>query len=307
MRIVATYVWSATKCREITLLHSRSQVATWRCSGSDPLAGLDVEGVDLVHTHSDFLTGADRSISFRVVPSGGRAGYRGLLEVAKGATGSRSKVVCDALILDEESRSDTYPYIAIDENEVDVGHEATVSKIGDEQTLLPHVARTVPIRSLRDDRRRCRRTDRQRTPARVRDRHELPDPDPDGRLGGETYGSAAEPSAIAIKLNRTPGFGAAPPQRRASSMSAFAGNVGFREKDLESIERTDTDGFLVPLQLFLKDIAKVDLLTAAQEVQLAKQIERGDHRAKQQMVAANLRLVVSIAKKYRGRGLPFGT
>src|SRR4051812_32075843 len=65
--------------------------------------------------------------------NGGRAGYRGLLEVAKGATGSRSKVVCDALILDEESRSDTYPYMKIDENEVDIGHEATVSKIGEEQ------------------------------------------------------------------------------------------------------------------------------------------------------------------------------
>src|SRR5512142_2264043 len=65
--------------------------------------------------------------------NGGRAGYRGLLEVAKGATGSKSKVVCDALILDEESRSDTYPYIKIEENEVDIGHEATVSKIGEEQ------------------------------------------------------------------------------------------------------------------------------------------------------------------------------
>ena len=64
---------------------------------------------------------------------GGRAGYRGLLQVAKGARNAKSKVVCDALILDEESRSDTYPYIQIDENEVDVGHEATVSKIGDEQ------------------------------------------------------------------------------------------------------------------------------------------------------------------------------
>ena len=64
---------------------------------------------------------------------GGRASYRGLLEVAKGAEGSKSKVVCDALILDEESRSDTYPYIRIDESNVDIGHEATVSKIGDEQ------------------------------------------------------------------------------------------------------------------------------------------------------------------------------
>src|SRR6187431_2617886 len=65
--------------------------------------------------------------------NGGRAGYRGLLEVAKGAHGARSKVVCDALILDEESRSDTYPYIDVKENDVDIGHEATVSKIGEEQ------------------------------------------------------------------------------------------------------------------------------------------------------------------------------
>jgi Fe-S cluster assembly scaffold protein SufB/intein/homing endonuclease len=64
---------------------------------------------------------------------GGRAGYRGLLQVAKGAVGSKSKVVCDALILDDESRSDTYPYIQVDESDVDLGHEATVSKIGEEQ------------------------------------------------------------------------------------------------------------------------------------------------------------------------------
>ena len=65
--------------------------------------------------------------------NGGRAGYRGLLEIAKGAHGAKSKVVCDALILDEESRSDTYPYIRIDENDVSAEHEATVSKIGEEQ------------------------------------------------------------------------------------------------------------------------------------------------------------------------------
>ncbi len=59
------------------------------------------------------------------------------------------------------------------------------------------------------------------------------------------------------------------------------------------------------LQLFLKDIGKVSLLTAAQEIELAKRIERGDHRAKQEMVEANLRLVVSIAKRYRNQGLPF--
>ncbi len=59
------------------------------------------------------------------------------------------------------------------------------------------------------------------------------------------------------------------------------------------------------LQLFLKDIGRVALLTAAQEVELAKRIERGDHTAKQAMVEANLRLVVSIAKRYRNQGLPF--
>ena len=72
-----------------------------------------------------------------------------------------------------------------------------------------------------------------------------------------------------------------------------------------TIERTEPFAALDPLQLFLKDIAKVSLLTAPQEVELAKRVERGDGRAKQQMVEANLRLVVSIAKRYRKQGLPF--
>jgi RNA polymerase primary sigma factor len=72
-----------------------------------------------------------------------------------------------------------------------------------------------------------------------------------------------------------------------------------------SDERTDTRVLLDPLQIYLEDISKVSLLTAAQEVALAKRIERGDLQAKQEMVEANLRLVVSIAKKYRNRGLPF--
>jgi RNA polymerase primary sigma factor len=59
------------------------------------------------------------------------------------------------------------------------------------------------------------------------------------------------------------------------------------------------------LQLFLKEIGRVPLLTAAQEVELAKRIERGDDAAKRHMVEANLRLVVSIAKRYRNQGLPF--
>ncbi len=64
---------------------------------------------------------------------GGRASYRGLLKVYKGAEGAKANVVCDALLLDPQSRSDTYPSIEIDEDNVSVGHEASVSKVGEEQ------------------------------------------------------------------------------------------------------------------------------------------------------------------------------
>jgi len=64
---------------------------------------------------------------------GGRASYRGLLKVYKGAHGVRSNVVCDALLLDPKSRTDTYPIIEIDEDDISIGHEASVSKVGEEQ------------------------------------------------------------------------------------------------------------------------------------------------------------------------------
>jgi Fe-S cluster assembly protein SufB len=64
---------------------------------------------------------------------GGRASYRGLLRVHDGAKNSKSNVVCDALLLDENSQSDTYPYIEIDEELVNIGHEASVSKVGEDQ------------------------------------------------------------------------------------------------------------------------------------------------------------------------------
>jgi Fe-S cluster assembly protein SufB len=64
---------------------------------------------------------------------GGRAGYRGLVRIEEGADHSKSHVICDALILDEDSRSDTYPYIEIEEESAAVSHEATVSKVSDEQ------------------------------------------------------------------------------------------------------------------------------------------------------------------------------
>lgn len=65
--------------------------------------------------------------------AGGRASYRGLLKVQKGCHDVKSNVVCDALLLDDKSRSDTYPYIEIDEEDVTIGHEASVSKVGEEQ------------------------------------------------------------------------------------------------------------------------------------------------------------------------------
>jgi len=64
---------------------------------------------------------------------GGRTSYRGLVKVYPGATGVKTSVKCDALLLDEESRSDTYPTMEIDEKDVSVEHEATVSKVGEEQ------------------------------------------------------------------------------------------------------------------------------------------------------------------------------
>jgi Fe-S cluster assembly protein SufB len=63
----------------------------------------------------------------------GRSSYRGLCKVYEGAVNSRSNVECDALLLNETSRTDTYPYIEIEEKRATVGHEATVSKVGDEQ------------------------------------------------------------------------------------------------------------------------------------------------------------------------------
>jgi Fe-S cluster assembly protein SufB len=72
-------------------------------------------------------------VSKSISKDGGRTSYRGLLKVYKDAENSRSNVSCDALLLDEHSRSDTYPYIEVDNDNVSIGHEASVSKIGEEQ------------------------------------------------------------------------------------------------------------------------------------------------------------------------------
>ena len=72
-------------------------------------------------------------VSKSVARGGGRTSYRGLIQVNPGATGSKSTVRCDALLVDDISRSDTYPYNDIREDDVSMGHEATVSKIGEDQ------------------------------------------------------------------------------------------------------------------------------------------------------------------------------
>ena len=72
-------------------------------------------------------------VSKSVARGGGRTSYRGLIQVQEGAHGSKSSVVCDALLVDAISRSDTYPYVDVREDDVSLGHEATVSKVGEDQ------------------------------------------------------------------------------------------------------------------------------------------------------------------------------
>jgi Fe-S cluster assembly protein SufB len=76
---------------------------------------------------------SSRIVSKSISKSGGRASYRGLVRVNRDAKECKSNVVCDALILDPQSRSDTYPYIEIEEDQVSIEHEASVSKIAEEQ------------------------------------------------------------------------------------------------------------------------------------------------------------------------------
>src|ERR671935_118011 len=72
-------------------------------------------------------------VSKSISKGGGRTSYRGLVKIYPGAKNSKSFVRCDALLLDEASRSDTYPTTEVDEEQVKIGHEATVSKVSDEQ------------------------------------------------------------------------------------------------------------------------------------------------------------------------------
>jgi len=87
-------------------------------------------GAKMVHIAPDTTS---KVTSKSVSRANGRSTYRGLLKVAKGATNVKSTVRCDALLLDDTSKTDTYPYMEIDQEDATVTHEATVGKIGDEQ------------------------------------------------------------------------------------------------------------------------------------------------------------------------------
>ncbi|HXA54532.1 MAG TPA: sigma-70 family RNA polymerase sigma factor [Solirubrobacteraceae bacterium] len=88
-------------------------------------------------------------------------------------------------------------------------------------------------------------------------------------------------------------------------VAELRGRASFDDIELGPVELEGADSSLDSLRLYLRSIGRVPLLSAAEEVALAKRIERGDVAAKQQMVEANLRLVVSISKGYMGRGLTF--
>ncbi len=87
-------------------------------------------GGKVIHIAPDTTS---KIVSKSVSKGTGRASYRGLVRVQRGAKRVRSNVVCDALLIDEHSRSDTYPYMEIEEPDVTIGHEASVSKVGEEQ------------------------------------------------------------------------------------------------------------------------------------------------------------------------------
>jgi Fe-S cluster assembly protein SufB len=127
-------------------------------------------GAKLVHAAPNTF---GRIVSKSISKNGGRSSYRGLVRVEPGARKSRSSVVCDALILDDRSRSDTYPYIEIEEQDVSIGHEASVKE---------------DRRGQHDDRQRVHRAAGEGTADGIRRRNEPADRAADGRLGRLTAG-----------------------------------------------------------------------------------------------------------------------
>ncbi len=116
---------------------AHGEVLSIAFAGKDQLQDAGGKAVHAAPDTSSVIT--SKSIS----KGGGRTAYRGLVKVAPGAVNSKSNVVCDALILDEESSSDTFPYIEVEEQDVTIGHEASVSKVSEEQ-LFYLMSRGIP-------------------------------------------------------------------------------------------------------------------------------------------------------------------
>lgn len=106
---------------------AKAEVLSVAFAGKGQHQDAGAKAVHLAPNTSSTIT--SKSIS----KDGGRTSYRGLVRVYKGSKGVKSRVVCDALLLDKDSRSDTYPTMDINEDDVSIAHEATVSKIGEEQ------------------------------------------------------------------------------------------------------------------------------------------------------------------------------
>lgn len=105
--------------------HAEILSVAWAGSGQN-----QDTGAKAIHLAPDT---SSQIISKSISSGGGTASYRGMLEVASGATGCKSRVVCDALLLDEHSVSNTWPTIRVGDPSADIGHEATVSRVGEEQ------------------------------------------------------------------------------------------------------------------------------------------------------------------------------
>jgi Fe-S cluster assembly protein SufB len=109
--------------------HARADILSVAYAGK----GMHTEaGAKVIHRAPETTS---MIVSKSISRGGGRTSYRGLVEVAENAPNCKSNVRCDALLLDDHSRSDTYPYMDIRNDKVELGHEATVSKIGDEQVF----------------------------------------------------------------------------------------------------------------------------------------------------------------------------
>ncbi|WP_147917716.1 Fe-S cluster assembly protein SufB [Ruania zhangjianzhongii] len=107
--------------------HARGETLSIAFAGADQHQDTGSKMVHMApHTSSSI-------VSKSVARGGGRASYRGLVQVLDGAERSKSTVLCDALLVDQISRSDTYPYVDVREDDVEMGHEATVSKVSEEQ------------------------------------------------------------------------------------------------------------------------------------------------------------------------------